>query len=169
MKAIRIALVLLGLVLVLGAANHTIWSKQRVVDQGRAVLLALRPVDPRSLMQGDYMTLALHQEAVPPKPDDLPRRGTAVLRVDAEGVGRFVRIDDGRALAGDELRIGYKRIGRFSSAEISYGADSYFFQEGDADLYARARYAVLHVDAAGGTVLVGLAGEDRQRIIKPAS
>lgn len=169
MSRLRIALVVAGLFLVLGAANHAIWSKQKVVERGRPVLLALRPVDPRSLMQGDYMTLALHAEAVPPKPAELPRRGIAVLKLDGHGVGRFVRIDDGRPLAGDEIRIGYKRTGRFGAAEISYGVDSFFFQEGDADLYAGAGYALVHVDADGGTVLVGLADGERKRIVKPAT
>lgn len=167
MNRLRIALVVAGLALVLGLGNHAILSKQKVVNHGRPVLLELRPVDPRSLMQGDYMTLALHAEAVPPKPAELPRRGTAVLQLDGQGVGRFLRIDDGRPLAGGEIRVGYKRTGRFGTAEISYGADGFFFQEGDADLYAGARYALVHVDPDGGTVLVGLADAERRRIAKP--
>jgi uncharacterized membrane-anchored protein len=167
MSRLRIAIALAGLALVLAVANRTIWAKQQIVEHGRAVLLALRPVDPRSLMQGDYMTLALHAEALPPAPGELPRRGTAVLRLDDSGVGRFVRIDDGSPLAADEMRVGYKRLGRFGAAEISYGAESFLFQEGDADLYAAARYAVLHVDDAGGTVLVGLADTERRRIAPP--
>ena len=167
MKRLRLALVLLGLVLVLGAANHTIWSKQKTVDSGHPVLLALRPVDPRSLMQGDYMTLALAREAMPLEPGELPRRGFVILGIDDQGVGRFLRMNDGTVLAPGELRVGYKRAHRFGAAEFSYGADSFFFQEGDADLYANARYAVLHVDAAGGTVLIGLADAERRRIVKP--
>ena len=46
-----------GLVLVLGLANYNIWSKERILSEGKAVVLALAPVDPRSLMQGDYMSL----------------------------------------------------------------------------------------------------------------
>ena len=167
MRKLRLALVLLGLVLVLGLANQAIWSKQRTVDSGHPVLLALRPVDPRSLIQGDYMTLALAREALPLEADDLPRRGFVILGLDDQGVGRFLRMDDGMVLAPNELRVGYKRIGRFGAAEISYGADSFFFQEGDADLYADARYALLHVDAEGGTVLIGLADAERRRIVKP--
>lgn len=167
MSRLRTALVLLGLVLVLGLANHAIWSKQKLVENGHPVLLPLRPVDPRSLIQGDYMTLALAREALPPKADDLRRRGFVILGLDDQGVGRFLRLDDGLVLAPNELRVGYKRIGRFSMAEISYGADSFFFQEGDAGLYAEARFAVLHVDADGGTVLVGLADAERRRIVKP--
>lgn len=167
MRWLRVALVLIGLVLVLGAANHTIWSKQRIVDHGHPVLLPLRPVDPRSLIQGDYMILALAREAMPLKPEELPRRGHVILGLDEHGVGRFLRMDDGMVLAPNELRVAYKRAGHSGAAEISYGADSFFFQEGDAELYTAARYAVLHVDADGGTVLVGLADAERRRIVKP--
>ncbi|MGO3889890.1 MAG: GDYXXLXY domain-containing protein [Paenalcaligenes sp.] len=49
--------ILAGLVLVLGLANYNIWNKERILSDGKAVVLALAPVDPRSLMQGDYMSL----------------------------------------------------------------------------------------------------------------
>ncbi|MCI5136696.1 MAG: hypothetical protein D3920_16885 [Candidatus Electrothrix sp. AW2] len=39
-------------------------------------------------------------------------------------------------------------------------APSFFFQEGDAKLYGEARYGELKVDESGGSVLVGLCGED---------
>ena len=34
------------------------------------------------------------------------------------------------------------------------------FQEGDADLYAKARYGELKVDKSGASVLVGLRDDD---------
>src|SRR5207247_7075547 len=52
----KVIAVLAGLV-VLGAANWTIQSRERLLADGRVVLLELAPVDPRSLIQGDYMAL----------------------------------------------------------------------------------------------------------------
>ena len=49
--------ILVGLVLILGLANYNIWNKERILSDGKAIVLALAPVDPRSLMQGDYMSL----------------------------------------------------------------------------------------------------------------
>ena len=57
MKLVRIIVVVAGLVLVLGAVNLSIRDKEGVLADGRLVLFQLRPVDPRSLMQGDYMIL----------------------------------------------------------------------------------------------------------------
>ena len=49
--------VLVGLAAVLAVANYAIVDKERVIAHGRTVYVALAPVDPRSLMQGDYMAL----------------------------------------------------------------------------------------------------------------
>ena len=46
-----------ALVLVLGAVNWSIFAKERIKTNGERIFLALAPVDPRSLMQGDYMAL----------------------------------------------------------------------------------------------------------------
>lgn len=164
MRALSALLLALGLVLTLGAANYDIIGKQRIVDAGAQVLLPLRPADPRSLFQGDYMTLRYDRAALPPEAlaESLPRRGTAIVKLDADGVAQFARLDDGAALADGELRLKYKR--RLYEHEISYGADSFFFQEGDADLYAPAKYGVLRVDAEGDSILVGLADEHRNML-----
>jgi uncharacterized membrane-anchored protein len=156
----------LGVLLILGGANYDILRKQRIVDHGAQVLLPIRPADPRSLLQGDYMTLRYARTALPPDAlsESLPRRGTAIVRLDADGVAQFARLDDGAALAESELRLNYMR--RLYEHEVSYGADSFFVQEGDADLYAQAKYGVLHVDSSGDSILVGLADEHRN-MLKP--
>ena len=164
MRRLHALLLPLGLVFTLGAANYDIIGKQRIVEDGARILLPIRPADPRSLLQGDYMTLRYARTALPPASlsESLPRRGTAIVRLDADGVAEFVRLDDGAALAAGELRLNYKR--RLYEQEVSYGADSFFFQEGDADLYAQAKFSVLRVDAAGDSILVGLAGADHNML-----
>jgi uncharacterized membrane-anchored protein len=159
-------LLALGLLLTLGAANYDIVRKQQIVGHGTQILLPIRPTDPRSLLQGDYMTLRYARTALPPDAlsGSLPRRGTAIVKLDADGVAAFARLDDGTALASGELRLRYKR--RLYEQEVSYGADAFYFQEGDADLYAQAKYGVLRVDADGDSILVGLADEHRN-MLKP--
>lgn len=157
-------LVLAGAILVLVAANTTIWQRQQIVDHGRPVLLELRPVDPRSLIQGDYMALA-YAETVFPGPAErsrLPRRGSFVVTLDADNVATFARLDSGGPLAANEARIKYQFIDRRGGMRL--GAESYFFQEGQADAFADAEYGVLHVDTAGNSVLIGLAGADKATI-----
>lgn len=160
-------LVLAGLVLVIGAANYTIRDRQQVVDNGQPILLELRPVDPRSLMQGDYMTLR-YAEPLFPDPEargTLSRRGAFIVKLDAESVATYARLDDGTPLATDEVRLKYKLIDENGSLRL--GAESFFFEEGQADVYNAARYGVLHVDVAGNSVLVGLADEEKV-LLRPA-
>jgi uncharacterized membrane-anchored protein len=165
MRPARLAVILLGLVLVLGVGNYAIWQRHRVADSGRTLLLELRPVDPRSLIQGDYMALAYDDRAFPDgaRAEQMPRRGRVVLSLDEDGVGSFARLDTGGPLAPHELRLSYKL--RLDSGELRYGAESFLFQEGQADLYADARYGILRVGPDGTSVLIGLADADRRRIV----
>lgn len=164
MKTYRTWLVLLGVATVLGPANYTIWQRQQVVDHGRPILLELRPVDPRSLIQGDYMALAYADAAFPAAEQrrDLPARGSFIVALDADNVATFARLDDGGPLGPKEARIKYKLADRMGGIRI--GAESYFFEEGQADRFAEAEYGVLHVDSAGNSVLIGLADAGKQLI-----
>ncbi|NNK63688.1 MAG: GDYXXLXY domain-containing protein, partial [Gemmatimonadetes bacterium] len=51
------ALILAGALLVLVGVNYSIYEKEQVVRTGQTIYVTLAPVDPRSLMQGDYMAL----------------------------------------------------------------------------------------------------------------
>ena len=161
----RLALILFGTALVLGLSSLTIAGKQRIVDAGDRVLLPLDVVDPRSLMQGDFMRLRYDSDIYPDwqVAESLPWQGTVILAVDEAGTARFARPDDGAALAAGEIRIAYRKDGRRGS--IRYGADSFFFQEGHAYLYDVAAFGVLRVGADGATVLVGLARADGSLIV----
>lgn len=166
MRQASLALALVGLVLILGLTNWDIAQKRTVIADGELLLLELRPVDPRSLLQGDYMALALAEAAMPGATtiEGLPYRGTVILSVDENGVGRFARLDDGSPLKENELRVRYRRHEDWRGPRLEYGAQSFFFQEVDAALYQAAKYAVLRVAADGGTVLTDLADENRSTI-----
>lgn len=169
MKRARWMIALAGLALILVLANWDIAQKRAVIADGRVLLLELRPVDPRSIFQGDYMALALADAAVPRRviTESLPYRGTVILSLGENRVGRFARLDDGSPLGPDELRVVYRRHGDRFESRLDYGARSFFFQEGEAELYQGAKYAVLRVAEDGSTVLTDLAGEDRVAI-KPS-
>ncbi|RYZ39521.1 MAG: hypothetical protein EOO71_19835 [Myxococcaceae bacterium] len=173
----RGAVIFGGLALVLGALAVLVVQKETVLARGRPVLLRLAPVDPRSLIQGDYMVLdyAISQTwregGVVRLGDDtvvrtdendrsteVPREdGNVVLRLDEHGVGQFVRYETpGTALAPDELRLRF----RIRNSRMRLGAEAFFFQEGHADRYARARYGELRVTDNGTSVLVGLRDEN---------
>ncbi|KAA0891152.1 GDYXXLXY domain-containing protein [Pusillimonas sp. ANT_WB101] len=99
----RRAGLLVGLALVLGLANATIYQKEQILAHGERVVLELAPVDPRSLMQGDYMALRfgvaqklgrwlMAEPAHDAEAGTLvgQRRGYMLLRPDADGVFQLV-------------------------------------------------------------------------------
>jgi uncharacterized membrane-anchored protein len=139
---------------VLAVVNFAAWQKEQVLGKGQTVLLELAPVDPRSLLQGDYMALnyrvandiRLHLQA--PSVD-----GVAVVALDPEHKGQFVRIQQpGEALQANETLIRFRKRG----SVVRIGAEAFFFQEGQGSVYRPAKYGELKVAADGEVVLVGL-------------
>ncbi len=144
---------------ILAVVNYTVYQREQLLAVGRVVLLELAPVDPRSLMQGDYMALRFKvaTEAFGARELDGPAAdGRLVLRLDPRGVGTFARIDDGTPLGADEVAIRFRvRAGRPKLA-----TNAFFFEEGTADRYATARYGEFRVDASGEAILTGLRDKD---------
>ena len=61
----------------------------------------------------------------------------------------------------DENRVEYT-IGEWNRVQI--GANSYFFQEGEDEKYADAKYGGVRIDEKGNSVLVGLYDSNRRKI-----
>lgn len=159
-KTIRIFLFLIGGAVALMAVNWQIVKSENLRRTGAEVLLPLRPVDPRSLMQGDYMVL---QYAI--LPDKAPDVGTVILAVDQNRMAKFQRLDDGAPLQPHEQRLRYKKSPK--TGRVRFGIESFFFQEGDQTRYSSARFAIVRISAEGDAFLTGLAddkGEPIQRL-----
>jgi uncharacterized membrane-anchored protein len=156
----RKTIALLAGVAILAAANWSIVARERHIAAGRMVLLELAPIDPRSLMQGDYMALRFRAA------DELQRAGKAsedgrmVVRLDARGVGQYSRRDDGSRLAEDEVALRY----RVRNGQVKFATNAFFFQEGTAKLYEAARFGEFRVAASGALLLTGLRGKDLERL-----
>jgi len=149
----RNALLIGGLALVLAVPNFAIVQKERLLASGTPMLVELAPVDPRSLIQGDYMRLDYAIARALSMGAGSPRDGQLVVRLDDRGVAHFVRLHSaGTPLGPGEHLLLYRRRG----SRTRIGTDAFFFQEGHANRYAGARYGELRVDGTGGSVLVGL-------------
>jgi len=147
----RSRVILLAGILILALVNYGIYEKERLLANGRVVLLELAPVDPRSLMQGDYLALRFRlQNDV--SPDSNLRDGYLVVALDDRGVAMFRRIDKGTPLAADELRLFYRVRGN----QVKLGTNAFFFQEGDGKYYSGCRYGEARVDKDGQMLLTGL-------------
>jgi uncharacterized membrane-anchored protein len=148
----------LVLLIVLAAINYSIVQKERQLSSGTRMYLALAPVDPRSLMQGDYMQLRYELAELMPDAE-YARQGALVVALDEMGIASFVRLHGSEELRPGEHLLRYHRRG------VPYiGAESFFFEEGQAERYEAAAFAELRVDAAGKSVLVALCDAELQRI-----
>jgi uncharacterized membrane-anchored protein len=148
----------LGALLVLGALNSAIVGKERIKRGGEPVYLVLAPVDPRSLLQGDYMALRFALVQGLERSDDLSpsarREGEtrfAAVTLDARHVATLAALAAPDAPA--TLRLRY----RIRGGQVWLGTNAFFFEEGTAERFADARYGEFRVDRASGeAVLVGL-------------
>jgi uncharacterized membrane-anchored protein len=149
-------------VLVFAVFNFGIYQKEQIKAAGEIVFLELAPVDPRSLMQGDYMRLRYkieREQSYQAK----EKRGYMVVRLEENRVGKFKRFyQPGEVLAEREKLLRYHD----EYGNVRIVPDSFMFQEGLADRYAHAKYGVFKFDGQGNHILVGLADE-RLQVIQP--
>jgi uncharacterized membrane-anchored protein len=144
---------------VLVVANTGIRQKERLIAEGRPLLVELRPVDPRSLMQGDFMALAfaLPDDPLEPAPGLFnARRPRVWAQADERGVARLRRPDAGRPREAGEIEIELTPRG----GGWTLVTDAWFFAEGEGARWAAARYGEFRVDGSGRALLVGLRGAD---------
>ncbi|WP_314295144.1 GDYXXLXY domain-containing protein [Fusobacterium periodonticum] len=124
--------------------------------------LELRPVDPRSLLQGDYMTLNydildqttefiynnrtyIYDGENENEVDEIrelrkladAKRAYIAIRLDENKVAKFVKLTKEKTDEKDLFFIAYKSDGY----NVDINVNSYLFQEGTGDKYENARYA----------------------------
>lgn len=155
------ALLVLGALLVIRGVDYSIAEKERIIASGDVIYLELAPVDPRSLMQGDYLALRFRLAAAietqrEASPRESERERSAALDVDAR---RVATLD---STGQSPVRIGY----RIRGGHVWLGTNAYFFAEGNVARYmGKARYGEFKLDRESGeAVLVGLADEEMRTL-----
>lgn len=161
MKKYKWFIILLNLIILLVYFNHSVLKKEELLKDGQLVLLELAPVDPRSLMQGDYMALR-YKISEDISPEDIPKRGYCVVQLDTNNVAIKVRFQkDLTPMSKGEHIIEYTSPGKWN---VHIGAESFFFQEGQAKNYDKAKYGGIKIDKSGNSLLIGLYDEHLKKI-----
>lgn len=177
-------LAIAGLLITLGMANFTINKYETHLATADKVLLELAPVDPRSMIQGDYMALdyaisgqiieAIKTKAVAEGNEglvnnfyDLSQDGFAVINKDAQGIGHFERLAESSEaseidLAADELLLYY----RIRQGQPKLATNAFFFQEGHAAAFEQAKYGLFRINDQGQPLLTNMVDAQMQ-IINP--
>ncbi|MGL1930386.1 MAG: GDYXXLXY domain-containing protein [Desulfotalea sp.] len=166
----KVALVSLVLVLIL--VNWSILSREKHIAEGKIVYLDLMPVDPRSLMQGDYMSLRFRisdevYKALPKNEESRRWRndvdssdGYVVVSLDSRKIGSFKSIFTDQDLTENEILMRY----RVRNGVVKFATNAYFFQEGYGKYYEQARYGQFRVDDKGELLLVKMHDKDLNKL-----
>lgn len=148
--------------LILAILNIQIWQKERILKDGTTMLLQLAPRDPRSFLQGDYMALRYTMANKVARAAEANGRtdGAVVVRLDANQVAVFKSLYSGETLKADEFLLQFRKRGD----TVRLASDAFFFEEGEDETFAVARFGEISVDKAGSAVLVGMRDKNHQPI-----
>ena len=145
-----------AVLLILAVSALTVWRFEQTLASGQTLIFELAPVDPRSIMQGDYMALAyaIDRELR----DDAGKFKYVWFSLSDQGIANLHSLSNDlpqqQGLIGVLLR---QRDGIYS-----VGPNGFFFAEGTAAVYEAARYGQFKVDSSGKALLTGLLDEDLQ-------
>jgi uncharacterized membrane-anchored protein len=157
----KIATVTLLVILIL--VNWSIYQKEQHLAHGKSVYLKLAPVDPRSLMQGDYMALRFElsnriKQALPKEIE--VKDGRVVVELNSRSIAKFKSISPQKKLHDNEMLLQYRVRGR----KVKFATDAFFFQEGTAKRYEKARYGLFRVNDSGEMLLESLYDKSLKRL-----
>ncbi len=144
--------------LVLIAVNFNIYQREQLLRNGRVVLLELAPVDPRSLMQGDYMALRFKVAtlAFNRNKQEIAGDGHLVVTLDERNVATFNRFAGASSLTNNEILLRY----RLRNGIAKFATNAFFFQEGHAKDYESARFGEFRVAPDGEMILTLMRDKD---------
>lgn len=151
-------------VLCLALINYSIWQKEQQLAQGKVAFLKLAPVDPRSLMQGDYMVLRFD---IANKIQQSLRasgsiEGHIIVDLDERQIAHFNALDEGQALNDNQLRMQF----RIRHGRVMLATNAFFFQEGHGSAYDAAQYGEFRVSDSGELLLKDMY-DAKLKLIKP--
>ncbi|MEH6445605.1 MAG: GDYXXLXY domain-containing protein [Oceanospirillaceae bacterium] len=160
-------LVTLWVIVIIALLNFTIYQREALLSTGQSVLLKLAPVDPRSLMQGDYMRLRFDIESTLLEKSkdqngtdnavlDDTDQGLFVVELDGNSVASYKGIYQGQVLAENQIKMQF----RVRKRQVRLATHAFFFEEGSADLYSKAVYGEFRVAKNGELLLNSM--QDKQ-------
>lgn len=150
----RLIVMAIGMMTILIVVNSQIAIKQGIIENGSIMLLRLAPQDPRSLLQGDYMALryAMATQVAQAAKTAQINNGRIVVELASNGEASFAGLDQGQPLSQSQRLLYFRKRGD----SVRLASDAYFFEEGQWQTYANARFGELRVSEDGEAVLTGL-------------
>lgn len=191
---VRIGLgLIVGWGLILSVSGLDVWAKEKLLAEGQSVVLKLAPVDPRALMQGDYMALSFEvdrwlrqlPDAQAPRSSLSAKTLNVYVRPNAQGVAQLVAVQkplgkdvwwwDEHLQQWGSPSQGENGLEQTQVVQLKYkkgrwlpsGIDAWFFPEGQAAYFAQAQYGEFKVTPTGKALLYQLLDEKAQPLTAP--
>ena len=124
-----------------------VYNKEKIRNSDNIFYLELRPQDPRSLMQGDYMILRYRESC-----KDGYDKYNAIIKIDENKIGHYAGIyqdDVSQEVQQDEIVI------KCDNRKMLI-PNEFFFEEGTAGEYQGAKYALFKYSSSKDYLLVDL-------------
>jgi len=155
----------LALIVILVIINVSIAKKEQQLTDGHIVYLKLAPVDPRSLMQGDYMALrfqiSTQLSRALQKIDSVDMGdGHIIVSLDQHKIASFVAIYQQQTLSKEQLLLQF----RIRNERVKFATNAFFFEEGQGKYYQPARFGQFRVNDAGEMLLVAMYDKELKKI-----
>jgi uncharacterized membrane-anchored protein len=163
---------LASLIVVLALVNWSIFAREKQLAEGGTIYLELAPVDPRSLMQGDYMALRFRlpgqvsralsrrENSEDRRRDETASDGYVVVRLDERNIASFAGLYENQILSEEEVVVRY----RVRNGEVRIATDAFFFQEGHGEYYESARYGQFRINDKGELLLTAMYDENLNKL-----
>lgn len=134
MKKIFVVLNLLLLMIVFG---YSVIKEEKNLKKATFYIKTV-PVDPHSLIQGDYMVLNYDIAESARMEIGNIRKGYIRIKINDLKIAEFIRIDEEYLPpSNNEISIQFQKNG----SNIDIGVNSYLFQEGTGNKFQKAQYA----------------------------
>lgn len=156
------------LVIILLVINGSIYKKEALLENGQVVYLKLAPVDPRSLMQGDYMALRFAMAVKITEALKASERvdaddyyydsvdGLVNVQLDDKNVASFADLILNDSVSNKVNSEGVVMQFRLRKGRVKFATSAFFFEEGSRQEFEEARYGEFRVGDGGELLLVAL-------------
>lgn len=159
-KYIAIATIVIALL----AINLNIYKKEDLIKNGEVLLFKLAPVDPRSLMQGDYMRLRFDLESKIVSATDLWKKdktfrinkGFAIVEKAENNVVSYIGIFKDQTLKANQRLIPFK----IKNRKVTFTTNAFYFQEGQAAHFQKSEYGEFRMSEDGDLILANMVDKE---------
>jgi len=160
--------VILTVGLVLVAININIKNKEELMVSGEKLLFPLAPVDPRSLMQGDYMRLHFdlavniqkHLHLLNNNKPIKQHQGFVVVEKDDKNIVSYIGLYHKQELTKNQMLIPYK----YRGYQVIFTTNAFYFQEGQAQYFQKSKFGEFRRSNDGEMLLVHMVDKDFKRL-----